>query len=157
MIVVEHIGKTIADQGVHDLPVAHAGTPTGICQHIGCGGHALGAAGYNDIRISHQDGTGAGNHRFHARAAQHVDTIGGDRVGQAGLDTYLPGHILSLGSGKDTAKHQLIHLFRMNSGPPEGFLHHNGAQIRGGNVLQGTAEGTHGGAAAIDDVDFFHS
>ena len=49
-----------------------------------------------------------------------------------------------------------ISLYCGDGGAVQGFLDHDGAQIHSGGVLQGTAERTNSGSAAIDDIEIFH-
>ena len=55
---------------------------------------------------------GALDDGLHAGAADHADGVGGDGIGNAGLDGDLAGHVLALRSGQDAAEHHLIHLLR---------------------------------------------
>ena len=58
--------------------------------------------------------------------------------------------------GEDAAEHDLVHVFGLHAGPVQGLFDDGGAQLGGGGVLQGPAEGTDGSAAAVDDINFSH-
>ena len=157
VIVIESIPQTVTDHGVHDLLVTHAGAPAGIGGGEGSSAHVLGTAADHDVGIAGQNGTGTLDDGLHAGAADHADGVGGNGVGDTGLDGDLTGHVLAQTGGQDAAEHQLIHVLGSNVGPLQGLLHHDGAHLSGGGVLQGTAEGTDSGSAAVDDVQVFHS
>ena len=57
---------------------------------------------------------------------------------------------------RHAAEHDLVHLLGLHAGTLQGFLHHGGAQVHGGHVLQAAAEGANSGTAAVDNIDFFH-
>ena len=156
MIVVVGVPQAVLDHLVHQLLVAHAGAPAGVGGDEGSGAHVLGAAADHHVGIAGQDGTGALNDRLHTGAADHTHGVGGNRVGDTGLDGDLAGHVLAQTRGQDAAEHQLVHLLGLHAGAVQSLFDHNGAQLSGGGVLQAAAEGADGGAAAVDDINFSH-
>ena len=156
MVVVERIPQAVLDHGVDQLLVAHASAPAGIGSGEGSGAHVLGAAADNDVGVAGEDGAAGLDDGLHARAADHADGVGGNGVGKTGAHADLTGDVLAEAGGQDAAEHQLIDVLGSDIRALEGFLHDNGAELSGGGVLQGTAEGTNSGTAAIDDVQFFH-
>ena len=156
VVVVIGIPEAVLDHGVHQLLVAHAGTPAGIHRGKGSGAHVLSTTADNHVGVPGQDGTGALNERLHAGTADHAHGVGGNGIGNAGLDGDLAGHVLALGSGEDAAEHDLIHVLRLHTSAVQGLLDHNRAQLRSGSVLQTAAKGADGGTAAVHDIKIFH-
>ena len=68
----------------------------------------------------------------------------------------LTGDVLAETGGQNAAEHQLVHVLGGDVGALQGFLDDVGAHVGGGSVLQRAAEGTDGGAAAIDYIQLFH-
>ena len=156
VVVVERIPQAVLDHGVDKLLVAHAGAPAGVGSSIRSGAHVLGAAADDDIGVAGEDGAASLNDGLHTGAADHTDGIGGDGIGETGAHADLTGDVLTKTSGQDAAEHQLIDILGSDIRALEGFLHDDGAELSGRGVLQGTAEGTDSGTAAVDDVQFFH-
>ena len=156
VIVVVSVPQAVLDHGVDQLLVTHAGAPAGIHGNEGSGAHVLGAAADHDVGVTGQDGAGALDDGLHAGTADHAHGIGGNGIGDAGLDGDLPGHVLALSGGQDAAEHDLVHLLGLHAGAVQRFLHHDGAHLGSGSVLQGAAKGTNGGSAAVDDIKLFH-
>ncbi len=156
MVVVERIPQAVLDHGVNKLLVAHAGAPAGVGRGIGGGAHVLGAAADDDVGVAGKDGAASLDHGLHAGAADHADGVGGNGVGEACAHADLTGDVLAEAGGQDAAEHQLIDIFGGDVRALEGFLHDDGAELSGRGVLEGTAEGTDSGTAAVDDVQFFH-
>ena len=157
VVVIEGVPQSILDHGVHQLLVAHTGAPAGVHGGEGGGGHILGAAADDDVGVAGEDGPGSLDDALHAGAADHTHGVGGHGIGDAGLQLHLAGHVLALGGGEDAAEHQLVHLLRLHPGAGEHFLHHHGAHVGGGGVLQAAAEGADGGTTAVDNINFFHN
>ena len=156
VVVVEGIPQAVLDHGVDKLLVAHAGAPAGVGSGIRSGAHVLGAAADDDIGVAGEDGAASLNDGLHTGAADHTDGIGGDGIGETGAHADLTGDVLTETGGQDAAEHQLIDILGSDIRALEGFLHDDGAELSGRGVLQGTAEGTDSGTAAVDDVQFFH-
>ncbi len=156
MVVIVHVPQAVGDHGVLHLVVAHAGAPAGGGEGVGGGGHILHAAGHDDLSVAAGDGPAGLNDRLHAGAAHHAHRVGGDGGGHAGLQSGLAGGVLAQAGGEDAAEHDLVHVLRLHIGPVQGLLDDGGAQLGGGGVLQGPAEGADGGAAAVDDINFSH-
>ena len=156
VVVVERIPQAVLDHGVDKLLVAHAGAPAGVGSGIRSGAHVLGAAADDDIGVAGEDGAASLNDGLHTGAADHTDGIGGDGIGETGAHADLTGDVLTETGGQDAAEHQLIDILGSDIRALEGFLHDDGAELSGRGVLQGTAEGTDSGTAAVDDVQFFH-
>jgi hypothetical protein len=52
------------------------------------------------------------------------------------------------------AKHHMTDIFAIGVGSLQGFTHHLGAQLGGGNVLEAATKGSNGSANTADDDDF---
>ena len=156
VIVVISVPQAVLDHGVHDLLVAHAGAPALVRQSKGSSGHVLGAAGQDHISVAGQDAAGALDDALHTGAAHHTHGVSGNLEGDAGLHSGLAGRVLAQTSGEDAAEHNLVYLLGLHAGAVEGFLHDHSAHLSGGHILQASAKGTDGGAAAVDNIDFFH-
>ena len=144
------------DHGVDDLGVAHPSAPTVGGDGVGGAAHALGAAAHHQVGVAALDGAGALDDGLQAGAADHAHGVGGHLQGHAGLDHALTGHVLALGSGQDVAEHDLIQPLALDVAPLEGLGDDDGAQLGGGHILQGAAEGTDGGTAGADNIDVSH-
>ena len=156
MVVVIGVPQAVLDHGVHQLLVAHAGAPAGVGSGIGRSAHVLGTAAHHDVGVAGQDGAGTLNHGLHAGAAHHTHGVGGDGIGDTGLDGDLASHVLAQPCGQDAAEHHLIHVLRSHIGALEGLLHHDGAHLGGGGVLQGAAKRADSGTAAIHYIQILH-
>ena len=156
VIVVESVPQAVLDHGVDHLLVAHASAPAGVGSGIGSGAHVLGTAADDDVAVTGQDGAGALDDGLHAGAADHTHGVGGNGIGDTGLDGDLAGDVLAQTGGQDAAEHDLVHVLGSDVGALQGLLDHDGAHLGSGGVLQGAAEGTNCGSAAIDDIQFFH-
>ena len=156
MIVVIGVPQAVLDHGVHQLLVAHTSAPAGVHGGKGSGAHVLGTAADHDVGVTGQDGTGALDDGLHAGAADHAHGVGGNGIGDAGLDGDLAGNVLTLCRSEDAAKHQLVHIFGSDVGALESFFHDDGAHIGSGGVLQGSAKGADGRSAAVDNIQVFH-
>ena len=118
--------------------------------------HVLGTAADHDVSVAGQNGTGAFDQGLHAGTADHADGVSGNGIGDTGLDSHLTGNVLAQTGGQHAAEHHFINSLGGDVGAVQGFLDHDGTQIHSGGVLQGTAKGTNGSSAAIDDVQIFH-
>ena len=156
VIVVERIPQTVADHGVDDLLVTHAGAPALLGQGIGGSGHILHAAGHHDVGIAGEDGAAALDDGLHAGAAHHTHGVGGGGQGHAGLHSGLTGGVLAQGGGEDAAEHDLVHVLGGHVGPLQGLLDDQSAQLYGGSILQRAAIGADGSAAAVNNINFLH-
>ena len=156
MVVVEGVPQAVLDHGVDELLVAHASAPALIEGGEGSGAHVLGAAADDDVSVAGENGTAGLDDGLHAGTADHADGVSGDGVGQACAHADLAGNVLAEAGGQDAAEHQLIDVLGSDVRALEGFLDNDGAELSGGGVLEGTAEGTDSGTAAVDDVQFFH-
>ncbi len=110
VVVVVCVPQAVLDHGVHQLLVAHAGAPAGIGSHVGSSGHVLRAAADHHVGVAGQNGACTLDDRLHTGAADHAHGVGGNGIGNAGLDGHLPGHVLAQACGEDAAEHDLIHL-----------------------------------------------
>ena len=156
VIVVISVPQTVLNHGVDQLLVAHASAPAGVHGSVGSSTHVLGTAADNDVGIAGQDGASAFDDGFHTGTADHTDGVSGNGIGDASLDGDLACDVLALSSGQDAAEHQLVNILRSDVGALQRFLNDDSAHLRGGSVLQGAAEGTDSGSAAIDNIQIFH-
>ena len=156
VVVVVGIPQAVLDHLVHQLLVAHAGAPAGVGSQEGSGAHVLGAAADHNVGVAGQDGAGALDDRLHTGAADHAHGVGRNRVGDAGLDGDLAGHVLPKTRGQNAAEHQLVHLLRLHAGAVQSLFDHDSAHLGGGGVLQAAAERADSGSAAADDIKIFH-
>ncbi|MPM80724.1 hypothetical protein SDC9_127774 [bioreactor metagenome] len=156
MVVVVHVPQAVLNHGVHQLLVAHARAPTGVRCDKGSGGHVLRAAADHHVGVPGQNGACTFNDRLHTGAADHAHGVGGNGIGDAGLDGHLTGNVLAKARGQDAAEHNLVHLLGLHARAVQGFLNHDGSKVGGGNALQGSAKRTDGCTAAIHDIKFFH-
>ena len=156
VIVVEGVPQTVADHGVDDLLVTHAGAPALLGQGIGSGGHVLHAAGHHDVGVAGEDGAAGLDDGLHTGAADHAHGVGGGGQGHAGLHSGLTGGVLTQGGGEDAAEHDLVHVLGGHVGPLQGLLDDQSAQLYGGSILQRAAIGADGSAAAVNNINFLH-
>ena len=156
MIVVISVPQAVLNHGVDQLLVAHASAPAGVHGSVGSSAHVFGTAADNDVGIAGQDGASAFDDGFHTGTANHTDGVSGNGIGDASLDGDLACDVLALSSGQDAAEHQLVNILGSDVGALQRFLNDDSAHLRGGSVLQGAAEGTDSGSAAIDNIQIFH-
>ena len=156
-VVAAGIPQRVVDHGVHQLVVAaHAVAVTALHQGKGSQIHVLHAAGDHDVSVARLDHLGRHVDAVQTGAAHHVDGDGGGLDGQASLQSSLTGHVLALTGLNDTAHVDVIHLLGADTGAGDGLLDDNGAQISGGDILEGAAELADGGTAGGRDNDFLH-
>ena len=156
MIVVVSVPQAVLDHGVDELLLAHASAPAGLGDGVGSSGHILGAAAHDHVGVAALDGAGALDDGLQTGAADHADGVGGNLQGDAGLDHALTGHVLALRGGQDVAEHDLVQPLALDVAPLEGLGHDDGAQLSGGDVLQGAAKLADGSTAGADNIDISH-
>ena len=156
VVVVVGVPQAVLDHGIDHLLVTHAGAPALIRKGEGSLRHALRAAGYDDVSVATDDGPGGLHDRLHTGAAHHVDSEGGNTVGDTGLDHDLTGDVLPQASGEHAAEDDLVHVLGSHIGPLQGLLHDDSAHVHSGGVLQTSTKGTNSGTAAIHNVDISH-
>ena len=156
VIVVVSVPQAVLDHGVDDLGVAHPGAPTVGGDGIGSAAHALGAAAHHQDGVAALDGGGTLDDGLQAGAADHADGVGGHLQGHTGLDHALTGHVLALSGGQDVAEHNLVQPFALDVAALEGLGNDGGAQVSGGDIPQGAAEGADSSTAGTDDIYVSH-
>ena len=97
--VLEPVEEHVVVGGV----VADARAAAMLLEQVGRVGHALHAAGDDQVGIAGGERLGAHDHRLHARSAHLVDGGRLDRCGQAGLDRGLARGGLAEAGGKHAA------------------------------------------------------
>ena len=145
--------EAVEEHVIDHLAMAEAIAGARPVEQIGRVGHALHAAGDDDIGAAGEDQVMGEHGRLHARAAHFVDRRRARRSGQPGAEPRLPGGRLSLPGGQHAAKHHFVDLIRRQSGPAQRRLDGGGAELGGCGVLEIALKAAHGGAGGTDDDD----
>ncbi len=152
VIAVEGVPQAVLDHGVDELDRAHFGA---AAQILRMRGHAHGflAAGDDDFGIAVEQRLIAERDRAQAGTAKLVDAPGRAFNRNAGGDRGLAGRVLTLRCGQDLAHDDLGDAARLDTGPLEGGLDGDGAEIMGRHGGEGTVETADRGAGGADDDD----
>ncbi len=147
MIIIESVPESILNHGIHQGTVIHPVAVAGLRNRIGSHGHVFHAAGHYHIRISGHDHLSRLIHTVQTGTADYVHGHCRHLNGKSRLDGCLTGHILAQACLDDTAHVHLIYIFRLYTCPVQGFLDHDGPQLRGRSGAQRASHGTDGGTA----------
>ncbi|MNS65827.1 hypothetical protein D3C72_990090 [compost metagenome] len=154
--VVEGAPQAVVDHRVDQFAVAHAVAVAGLLEQVRRVGHALHAAGDEDLALAHAlEGVGHG-HGAQARGADLVDGQGRGGHGQTGGDRRLAGRDLAEAGLQHGAHQDVVDGGAIDAGALDGLLDGHRAELDGGEVGQAAAQLAEGGAHGADDDGSTH-
>ena len=119
-------------------------------------GHALHAAGGDDVAFAGADLLRGERDRAKARAAKLVDAEGGLLVRHAAAASRLAGRVLALAGGEDLAEDQFVDVGRLNAGALErAFQRHDGHFVSRQRAQRAAEVADRGPGRRCND-DIFH-
>ena len=122
-------------------------------QEIGGVGHALHAAGDDDVGRAGFQGVMSQDRRLQARSAHLVHRCRRHRIGQARAQSRLPRWRLAKARRQDAAHIDLIDRLWRDASPLHRRTHRRRAQLGRAGAGQGALETAHGGSRVRDDDD----
>ena len=122
-------------------------------EEIGGVGHALHAAGDDDVGAAGPNRVGGHDRRLHAGAAHLVDRGRLDMAGKSGLQRRLPRRGLAEAGGEDAAHVDLLDRLVGDAGALDRRADRGGAELGGAGAGEGALEAAHRGAGVGEDDD----
>ena len=129
-------------------------TPAGAPHHVGRLAHRLGAAGQHHLRLAEHDLLGGLGHRLESGPAEPVDRHRRGLDREAGAEADMAREVDGVGRGlEDVAEDHVIDRGGLYAAPGQRPLGGDGAEVGGGEILEGAAEGAEPGADAGEEDD----
>ena len=152
--VLVSILQSIEEHVILHLAMAHAVAATRLGQQVGRIGHALHAAGHDNVRPTERDLIGTDHHRLHAGAADLGNGRARHRVWNAGMDGGLPCGRLPQPGGEYIAHQRFIHRFGRDARTFHRGTDGGRTKIGGGDTGQFPLKAPHRRACGGEDQRF---
>ena len=156
LLAGEGVGETVVDHRVERLDVAHAKAEACTGEQIGGLGHRLHATADADLQVAGADRLVDDYRGAQPGGADLVDRLGGDLLGNTGLDLGLARGDLSLPGLQHLTHHDMFDLLGLDPGALQRGLDRDGAELGGVERGQSAAHLADGGARSAEDHGLGH-
>ena len=156
LLAGEGVGEPVVDHRVERLDVAHAKAEARAREQVGGLGHRLHAAADADLHVAGADRLVDDRRRAQAGGADLVDRLGGDLLGDAGLDLGLARGDLPLAGLQDLTHDDVLDLLGLDPGALQRGLDRDGAELGGVERGEAAAHLADGGAGGAEDHGLGH-
>ena len=121
--------QAVMDDGIDGDGVAEAEAFAHVREEIGRVGHGLHSAGDNYFRVARGNGLCGQRDRFEAGAAHHIESCGGDGIGETTAQTRLARGVLAQAGSEDATHEALVNDGGIDGGAAHGFADDDASEI----------------------------